>query len=122
MKWVITIPMPTITYSRYETQKTAFFEHRTSPPAKLENNIDSEIKAMKKMMSLLSNKLMRIRLSSSRNQGNYPRQLVAQNNYSQNQSKNYDPYDNINNENNGIRGMGPSENGYGYNNVSDQPP
>ena len=48
-----------------------------------------EFKAMKEMMSLLSNELIKIKLNSSRNQGDHPRQLVAQNNYSQNQTRNF---------------------------------
>ena len=54
-KQVITAPMPIITYSRYESQKTIFFEQKTSPPAKLKNNMAKEFKAMKEMMSRLSN-------------------------------------------------------------------
>lgn len=69
-----------------------------------------EFKAMKEEMSLLSNELLRIKLNSSGNQGNHPRQLAAQNHYSQNQNGNFGLYDNINNENNGIAGMRPSEN------------
>lgn len=78
-----------------------------------------EVKVMKETMSLLSNELIKIKLNSSRNQGNHPREIVAQNNYSQNQSRNFGLYSNINNENNGIIGMSPSENGYGHNDVSD---
>ena len=84
MKQVTAAPMPTITYSGYEPQKTIFFEKKTSPPTKLENNMASEVKAMKKMISLFPNKLMKINLKSSRNQGNYPKKLASQNNYSQN--------------------------------------
>ena len=81
------------------------FNKKTSPPAKLKNNMASEIKAMKEMMSLLSNELIKIKLNSSRNQGNHLRKLVAQNNYSQNLRGNFCLYSNINNENNGIVGM-----------------
>ena len=81
-----------------------------------------EFKAMKEMMSLLSNELIKIKLNSSRNQGNHPRQLATQSNYSQNQSRNFGLYSNMNNENNGIIVMRACENGYGYNDFSNQPP
>ena len=76
MKQVTTAPMPTITYSRYEPQKTVFFEKNTSPPTKFEINMAREVKAMKEKMSLLSNELIKIKLNSSRNQGNYPSNLL----------------------------------------------
>ena len=81
-----------------------------------------EFKDTKEMMSLLSNELIKIKLDSSQNQGNHPRQLAAQNNYSQNQRRDFGLYGNIKNENNGIRGMIPSKNGYSHNYLSDQPP
>ena len=77
--------------------------------------------AMKEIMSLLFNELIKIKLNSSRDQGNHPRQLATQNNYSQNQRGNFNLYRNINNENNRITGMSLSENVYGYNDVLDQP-
>jgi hypothetical protein len=114
--------MPTITSLGYEPKKTPFFEQKTSPPTKLENNMASDFETMKKTMSLLPNELIGIKLNSLRNKDSHPRQLVVQNNYSQNHSRNFGPYGNINNENNGIIGMSPSKNGCGYNDVLYQPP
>ncbi len=114
--------MPTITYFGYGSQKTTFFEQKAVASVGVENDVAKELKAMKEMMSLLSNELVRIKLNSTRNQGNHPRQLSTQNNYSQNQSGNFGLYNNVNNENNHITGMSPSKNGYGHNDVSDQPP
>ena len=113
--------MPIITYSGYESQKTAFFEQKVAGSTEAENNMAIELKAMKEMMSLLSNELIKIKLNSSRDQGNHPRQIATQSNYSHNQSGNFSLYRNINNENNRIIGMSPSENGYGHNDVLDQP-
>ena len=70
------------------------------------------------MGSLLSNELIKIKLNPSRNQGDHPRQTKL---FSKSK-KFFEIYSNIKNENNGIKGMRPSENGYGYNNVPDQPP
>jgi hypothetical protein len=75
-----------------------------------------ELKAMKETMSLLSDELVRIKSNSSRDQFDHPRQLSTQTNYPQNQSENFSLY-----RNDHIQGMGPSEDGYGYNDVSDQP-
>ena len=71
-----------------------------------------EFEAMKKKMSHLSIEIIKMKLNSSGNQSHHPRQLSIQNCYSQNQSTNYGSYDNINNENNSIKGVGLSENGY----------
>ena len=118
---VTTAPMPTLTYSGYESQKTTFFEQKAVGSTEAENNMARELKAMKETMSLLSDELVRIKSNSSRDQGNHPTQLATQNNYSQNQRGNFNLYRNINNENNRITGMSSSENGYGYNDVLDQP-
>lgn len=122
MNQVIATPMPTITYSRYGSQKTAFFEKKVVASIEVENDVARELKAMKEMMSLLSNELIKIKSNSSRDQGNHPRQFATQKNYSQNQSGNLALYNNVKNENNRITGMSPSKNGYGHNDVSDQPP
>ena len=71
-----------------------------------------EFEAMKKTITHLSNELMKMKLNSFGNESHHPRQLAAQNSYSQNQSTNYGSYDNIWNENNYFTGMGPSKNGY----------
>lgn len=84
MKQVIVALMPTITHSRYESQKTTFFEQKVAASAEVEKNMAREFKAMKEKISLLSNELIKIKLNSSRNQSNHSRQLDAQNNYSQN--------------------------------------
>ena len=114
-------PMPIITYSGFESQKIAFFEQKVARSTKEKNNMARECKAMKEMMSLLFNELIKIKLNFSRDQGNHPRQLATQINYSQNQSGNFSLCRNINHENNQITSMSPSENGYGHNDVLDQP-
>ena len=63
-KKVIATPMPTIKYSRYEPQKTTFFEQKATTPAKEEKNMAREFKNMKEMMSLLSNEIIKIKLNS----------------------------------------------------------
>ena len=117
---VTTAPMPTLTYSGYESQKIAFFEQKAVGSTEAESNMDRELKAMKETMSLLSKELIKIKSNSSRDQFDHPRQLSTQTNYSQNQSGNFNLYRNINNENNRITGMSPSENRYGHNDVSDR--
>ena len=79
---VTTAPMPTITYSGYESQKTTFFEQKVVGSTKAENNMARELTVVKETMSLLSNELVRIKSNSSRDQGNHPTQLATQNNYS----------------------------------------
>ena len=56
---VTTAPMPTITYSRYESQKTTFFEQKAVGSTEAERNMARELKAMKETMSLLSNELIK---------------------------------------------------------------
>ena len=74
---VTAAPMPTLTYSGYQSQKTIFFEQKAVGSTEAESNMARELKAMKETMSLLSNELIKIKLNSSRNQGDHPRQLAT---------------------------------------------
>lgn len=90
---VAAIPVA-LTYPGYEPPQTTFFEKKAVQNVEAESSLANEFEVMKKMMSQLSNKLTRVKLSQGQNQ-NYQRPTQYQgSNFVQNQNKGYNSYNN----------------------------